>query len=111
MSQPSKEDIEVSLHAVREEGDYWQRVSDSLAPIAPFVTTTQDLNAVQMGIFAPAHSAYHEACVVVGRVAQTGIDETKRVADMLATIAKTYEHEEEVNVGASESIHQQLGKW
>jgi hypothetical protein len=108
MSQPSKENIEVSLHALREEGDYWQRVSDSLAP---FVTTTQDIDAVQMGIFAPAHSAYHEACVVVGRVAQTGIDETKRVADMLATIAKTYEHEEEVNVGASESIHQQLGKW
>jgi hypothetical protein len=111
MSQPSTENIEVSLHALREEGDYWQRVSDALAPIAPFVTTTQDLNAVQMGIFAPAHSAYHEVCVVVGRVAQTGTDETKRIADMLANIAAVYEHEEEVNVGAAQSIHQQQGKW
>lgn len=111
MSQPSKENIEVSLRALREESAQWTRISESLAPIAPFVSGTQDLSAVQMGIFAPAHSAYHHACTVVATVADTGTKETQRISDLLANIADTYEREEEVNVGQAESIHQQLGKW
>ena len=111
MSQPSKENIEVSLSALRQEAGYWDDISGKLAPLAPFVTGTQDLNALQMGIFAPAYSAYHETCTVVGRVAQTGTDETKKIGTMLATIADVYAHEEEVNVAHAQSIHQELGKW
>jgi len=111
VSQPSKENIEVSLTALRQESGYWGDISDKLAPLAPFVTGTQDRNPVQMGIFMPAYSAYHEACTLVGRVAQTGTDEARRIADMLATIAKVYAQEEEVNVGQAKSIHEQYGKW
>ncbi len=111
MTQPSKENIEVSLRALRQEADQWEQVSTTLAPIGPFITDIQDVNAIQMGIFAPAHDAYHETCTVVARVANGGTAETKRISDLLENIARVYEHEEEVNAATAQSIHQQYGKW
>ncbi len=111
MSQPSFDNIQVSLHALREESAQWANVSQQLGPLAQFVTETQDRSALQMGIFAPAYGAYHETCTVVARVADTGAAETARISEMLSTIAKVYEAEEQKNAADAQSIHEKLGKW
>ncbi len=72
---------------------------------------TQDISALRMGIFAPAHGAYHATCQVVAQVGRTGAAETRRIGDLLDAIATVYEREEEVNAATAQSIHQQYGKW
>lgn len=111
MTQPSFDNIEVSLRALRQESAQWARVNAVLEPVATFVTETQDRSALQMGIFAPAYGAYHETCTVVANVAKTGAAETSRISDLLANIAKVYEAEEQKNAANARSIHEQLGKW
>lgn len=111
MSQPSFDNIQVSLHALRDESAQWAQVSQLLGPVAQFVAETQDRSGLQMGIFAPAYGAYHETCTVVANVAKTGAAETTRISDMLATIAKVYESEEQKNAADAQSIHEKLGKW
>jgi hypothetical protein len=111
VSQPSFDNIEVSLTALRQEAAQWERVSQLLAPVATFVAETQDISGVRMGIFAPAHEAYHQTCQVVTNVAKTGAAETSRISDLLANIAVVYEAEEQKNAADAQSIHEKLGKW
>ena len=111
MSQPSFDNIEVSLKELHQESAQWERVSQVLAPVATFVADSQDISGVRMGIFAPAHSAYHETCQVVINVAKTGAAESTRISELLAKIAVVYEAEEQKNAADAQSIHEKLGKW
>ena len=49
MSQPSFDNIEVSLKALHQESAQWERVSQVLAPVATFVADSQDISGVRWG--------------------------------------------------------------
>lgn len=114
MSQPTPENIQVSLKELRRESKMWEDISNGLKPVFMYAEVQGDLNHLQMGIFFPATEAYNTACSAISRISRSGADEAKKISDLLANIANVYEREEQVNTESAQSIpsiHAQYGKW
>ncbi|MDN5726477.1 MAG: hypothetical protein L0G99_11185 [Propionibacteriales bacterium] len=111
MTRPSKDNIRVSLDALRYEADRWELVSAQLARVQDYSANLQRRPGLEFGIFFGAYGDYDAACVKLAEVTAGGRDETLRIATTLQAVAKRYAAEEEKNAKLGTSIHEKYKKW
>jgi hypothetical protein len=105
VTQPSFDQIERSLNALRTCGAAFETAATGLSTAATAWGGELGDGGLRFGVFAPVGAAYSSACQALAAAGQQGNQKLAVVGTTLVAVAKAYELDEENNVHASQ------GKW